>query len=183
MIRRARASREKPSDERLLIEAAKKDPAGFGELYELHFERVYAFVARRVRRREEAEDLTAEVFRKALTGIGSFEWRGVPFAAWLLRIAANAVAGRRPDSGGSAQPASVEPTQEKRLEEDERRARLYRSVGQLPEDQRRVIRMRFAEELPIRQIARALGRSEGAVKQLQWRALKNLKARLENANG
>src|SRR5262249_61752107 len=80
------------SPERLAIEAAQRDPSRFAELYEEHFDRVYAFVRHRVPDRAEAEDLTAEVFQKALAGIGRFEWRGVPFAAWLFRIASNAIA-------------------------------------------------------------------------------------------
>src|SRR5438132_7871311 len=78
----------KEAAERLLIEAAQKDPSRFGELYENNFERVYAFIARRVRDRDVVEDLTSDVFHKALTNLGRFEWRGVPFAAWLFRIAA-----------------------------------------------------------------------------------------------
>ena len=74
------------TDDRLRIEAAQRDPSRFGELYEENFYRVYAYVARRVGDRHEAEDLTADVFREALAGIGKFKWRGVPFAAWLLRI-------------------------------------------------------------------------------------------------
>src|SRR5947208_228617 len=74
--------------ERFLLEAAQKDPSRFAELYENNFERVYAFVARRVRERQVAEDLTGEVFHKALTKLSGFDWRGIPFAAWLLRIAA-----------------------------------------------------------------------------------------------
>src|SRR5436853_7934600 len=81
-------------DERQLIEAAQKDPRRFGELYERNFERVYAFVARRVRDRHEAEDVTAEVFQHALANLSKFEWRGVPFSVWLFPIAANAIAGR-----------------------------------------------------------------------------------------
>ena len=82
------------NDERLLIEAAQNDPSRFAELYENNFHRVYAFVARRVNDRDEAQDLTAEVFHQALKNLGRFQWRGVPFAAWLLRIAANALADR-----------------------------------------------------------------------------------------
>src|SRR5260370_24233661 len=78
--------------ERLLVEAAQKDPARFGELYDIHFERIYAFVARRMRDRDKAEDLTSEVFHKALANLKSYTWTGAPFAAWLYRIAANAVA-------------------------------------------------------------------------------------------
>src|SRR5262252_2502024 len=80
--------------ERLLIEAAQKDPTRFAELYETNFERVYAFIVRRVGDRHEAEDLTAEVFHHALANLARFEWRGVPFAVWLFRIAANAIADR-----------------------------------------------------------------------------------------
>jgi DNA-directed RNA polymerase specialized sigma24 family protein len=78
-------------DERVLVEAAQKDPAKFEALYELHFERVYAFVASRVRDRATAEDVTSDVFHKGLANLRSYQWRGVPFAAWLLRIAANAI--------------------------------------------------------------------------------------------
>ena len=80
--------------ERLLIEAAQKDPRRFAELYETNFERVYAFIVRRVQDRTEAEDLTSEVFQHALANLSKFEWRGVPFAVWLYRIAANAIADR-----------------------------------------------------------------------------------------
>ncbi|MGA8013647.1 MAG: RNA polymerase sigma factor [Candidatus Acidiferrales bacterium] len=168
-------------EERLLVEAAQKDPACFAELYDANFERVYAFVARRVQNRPDAKDLTAEVFHQALAKVGEFEWRGVPFAAWLYRIAANAIADRwqrasrekgspvaddPPDVSGRANP-----------EEVERRARIFRLVAELPSDQRRVIEMRFAEEKSIAEIARELKRSAGAIKQLQFRALTTLRAR------
>ena len=78
--------------ERLLIEAAQQDPKRFAELYEANFERVYAFIVRRVHDRTQAEDLTSEVFHHALRNLSRFEWRGVPFAVWLYRIAANAIA-------------------------------------------------------------------------------------------
>src|SRR5438093_4407836 len=84
----------KDEAERLLIEAAQRDRSRFAELYEDNFERVYAFIARRVRDRAEAEDLTSEVFHQALANLARFEWRGVPFAAWLFRVAANAVIDR-----------------------------------------------------------------------------------------
>src|ERR1700682_4020650 len=83
-----------PGDALLLSEAAKKDPSRFAELYELNFERVYGYIARRVGDRDAAQDLTSDVFHKALANIHSFEWRGVPFAGWLLRIAANMIVDR-----------------------------------------------------------------------------------------
>src|ERR1700676_822470 len=81
-------------DEQRLIEAAQKDPSRFAELYEINFERVYAYIARRLRVRDEAEDLTSEVFRQALANLPRFQWRGAPFAAWLFKIAANMIADR-----------------------------------------------------------------------------------------
>lgn len=182
------AAREAPGlslgDDRLLVEAAKKDPSRFAELYELNFARVYAYIARRVGDRDVAQDLTSDVFHKALTSIQSFEWRGVPFAGWLLRIAANMIVDRSKRSGRevSGQDDLPEPATQPNLVEIDRQGRLFRLVEQLPADQRRVIGMRFAEEKSIREIATALGRSEGAVKQLQFRALQNLRARMEGAN-
>ena len=81
-------------DERSLIEAAQADPARFVDLYERHFHRVYAYVSRRASSRDVAEDVTSEVFEHALTNLRKFEWRGVPFLAWLFRIAANALTDR-----------------------------------------------------------------------------------------
>jgi len=181
----ASAWREAQADERLLVEAAQKDPARFGDLYELHFELVYAFVSRRVGiRRDVAEDLTAEVFHKALANLHRFEWRGVPFGAWLLKIAANAIADQ---AKRSERELSIEDppaiSAQPRMEQAEDLARLFHLVSELPEDQRNVVVMRFAEEKSIREAAQQLGRSEGAVKQLQFRALENLRERLESGAG
>ncbi|MGD0956030.1 MAG: sigma-70 family RNA polymerase sigma factor [Candidatus Acidiferrales bacterium] len=165
--------------ERLLIEAAQKDPARFTELYEENFERVYAFVSRRVHLRADAEDLTAEVFQHALENLARFEWRGVPFAAWLYRIAANAVADRwqrvSHESGKPAAEVASAHFDDSEIERAEWRAQLFRNVANLPAEQRRVIEMRFAEEKSIREIAKELGRSTGAVKQLQFRAFQKLR--------
>src|SRR5437773_881391 len=142
------------ADERLLVEAAQRDPARFGDLYDRHFERVYAFVVHRVSDRDVAEDVTADVFHRALAGLGAYEWRGAPFAAWLLRIAANAIVDRfkltkREVSVGDAREPAVEPD----AETFDRRADLFRFVNELPADQRRVIVERFVEERSIRDIA------------------------------
>jgi len=173
-------SRVTESDERMAVEAAQEDPGRFAELYELNFHFVYAYVARRVHDRSEAQDLTAHVFQQALANIGKFKWRGAPFVTWLYRIAANAIAdqarkkSRETLETESTTNTSVDPD----LEQVERRAQLFRAVEALPEDQRKVILLRFGEEQSIREIAARLNRSEGAVKQLQFRGLENLRARL-----
>jgi RNA polymerase sigma-70 factor, ECF subfamily len=155
-------SREMESDERLLIEAAQQDPSRFAELYEIHFDRVYAFIARRVRDRSEAQDLTSHVFYQAMVNLGRFEWRGAPFAAWLFRIASNSIANHY-QRLAKEQNVPTPNSPEADLEEVERQARLFRLVRRLPADQQRVIQMRFAEEKSIREIASELGRSGGDI--------------------
>jgi RNA polymerase sigma-70 factor, ECF subfamily len=171
-------------EERLLVEAAQSDPARFDALYELHFERVYGFIAGRVHDRATAEDLTSEVFYKALANLKSYEWCGIPFAAWLLRIAANAVIDRslrasreRPIADDPPDPG-VKPD----MRGIEHRARLFQLVKRLPETQRRVVHERFVDQRSIREIAERLGKSEGAIKQLQLRAIERLRAQMEGGH-
>jgi RNA polymerase sigma-70 factor (ECF subfamily) len=177
----------KEADERLLIEAAQKDPARFAELYENNFERVYAYVVRRVGDRAETEDLTSEVFHHALANLRRFEWRGIPFAAWLYRIAANLISDRWQRSNREQLTDDLEqvesaPARAVEFDEVERRATLFRLVDTLPAEQRRVVVLRFVEQKSIKEVAREIRKTEGAVKQLQFRALSSLRARMEGAD-
>ena len=171
------------SEQRMAVEAAQADPRHFAALYEENFARVYAYVARRVHERADAEDLTADVFHRALENLGRWEWRGVPFTAWLYKIAANAIADRAARAARARGYVAANTDPEPTAEELEHRARLFRMVDDLAGEQRRVIVMRFAEQKSIAEIARALGRSEGAIKQLQFRALHNLRKRIGDSNG
>jgi RNA polymerase sigma-70 factor (ECF subfamily) len=176
---------KKEADERLLIEAAQKDPACFAELYEINFERVYAYVVKRVRDRAETEDVTAEVFHQALANLKRFEWRGIPFAAWLFRIAGNLIADRWQRSGREVtDEAAVESARASaaEIEEVERRATLFRLVDTLPAEQRRVVVLRFVEQKSIKEVAKEICKTQGAVKQLQFRALTSLRAQMEGAD-
>jgi RNA polymerase sigma-70 factor (ECF subfamily) len=163
--------------ERSQVEDAQADPRRFAALYESHFDTVYAYVARRTSGREQAEDVTATVFQKALAGLPTFEWRGVPFAAWLIKIASHELIGRSRDHTTPVADLDAEVTDE--LEAVERRAALFGLVRQLPADQREVVVLRFVGQRSIKEIAAELGRSEGAVKQLQFRALTTLRTRLD----
>lgn len=196
------------TDERLLIEAAQRDRSRFAELYERNVDRVYAYIAHSVRDRDVAEDLTAEVFHQALATLSRFQWQGVPFVAWLIGIAGNVIAGRRRvlatgpkedgaevleslgglgdlsgkglgrNGNGNRQAAlQVSPRD---LQEVEQRATIAKLVATLPEDQRLVITRRFLEHRSIREIAQEMRRTEGAVKQLQFRALENLRTRIRS---
>jgi len=176
-------------EERFLVQAAQSDPAKFDALYELHFERVYHFLARRVRDRAIAEDLTSEVFHKALANLSAYEWRGAPFSAWLFRIAANALADQhkrasreQPSLGNANDPDEHPDLSSPDLEAIDYHARLFRLVDHLPAVQRQVIRERFVEQRSIREIAARLNKTEGAIKQLQFRALQALRTQMEGGH-
>jgi len=142
---------------------------------------VYAYIARRVHDRSAAEDLTSEVFHSALANLGKFEWRGAPFASWLYRMAAHVIADRWQQSRRDVRDVLPENLPGG-VEEIERRAMLFQLVDQLPEDQRRVVMARFVEQKRIHEIAQEMDRSEGAIKQLQFRALETLRGHMGRAN-
>ena len=170
------------ADEHSLVEAAQRDLSKFGDLYERHFDRVYAYVVRRVQDRDAAEEVTAEVFHKALANLPRYQLRGAPFGAWLLKIAAHAIADRSRRGAREVAASDDLPDGGADLDADldlvEQRARLFRLVDQLPTDQRLVIVQRFVDERSIRDVAQRLKKTEGAIKQLQFRALQTLRERL-----
>lgn len=189
MVAARRLARKPPSqaiDERLLVEAARADVSKFDALYDLHFARVYLFIVSRVHDRAAAEDLTSEVFHRALANLSTYEWRGTSFAAWLFRIASNAIADQYKranrerscdaDTLGSPTRADISSRE---MESVEREAFLFRLFEKLPEIQRRVVCERFIEERSIKEIAQRLSKTEGAVKQLQFRALQTLREKME----
>jgi len=165
--------------ERRLVESSQRNPRRFAEIYDRYFDRIYAFALTRTGNRAAAEDLTADTFRQAFENLSRFQWRGVPFSAWLFRIAANAATDyHQRASREQALPEVMgegDASWENRLIQVETRAQLFELVRRLPKDQRRVIEMRFGEELSINEVAQAMGRSDGAVKALQHRAMETLR--------
>jgi len=154
--------------------------------------RVYAFCAVHSTSREEAEDLTAQTFERALGAIARYEERGAPFSAWLLRIAANAAANRarRPATiplhaehadGATRSPAdeAAADAPESWVEEWVCADWIEDHLAALPADQRRVVQLRFYDDLSFDAVAAAMGRSEGAVKQLLRRTLVALHGRIQ----
>lgn len=172
--------------ERRLIEASQREPRHFAKLYEHYFDRVYAFALTRTGDRTAAEDVTAETFKRAFENLRQFQWRGVPFSAWLFRVAANAAADlRRQESrqtGLDQLPDEPSEPWESRLIEVEERVQLFGLVKRLPKDQRQVIVMRFGQEKSSKETAQVMGRSEGAVKALQFRAVQSLRAWVEESH-
>ena len=177
-------SPRRPEAPPALVAQARTDQAAFGQLYDLYVRRVYAFCALGGRSREEAEDLTAQTFERALRAIGRYEERGAPFSAWLLRIAAHSVVDRvrrgpldgaelLDDDEGAA--ADVGPDW---VEEWELATWLRGHLAELPEDQRRVVRLRYYEDRSFGDVATRMDRSENAVKQLLRRALAAVRMRV-----
>lgn len=172
-----------------LIARACHDPSAFGELYDLYLRRIYAFCLGHSATREEAEDVTAQTFAQALVAIERYDERGVPFSAWLLRIAAHLMVDRGRRGGREILLGDAAPPENRRhclaespeqcAERWERAEWLRGHLAELPEDQRQAVRLHFLEDRALRDIAVRLGRSEGAVKQLLHRALRTLRARLE----
>ena len=165
----------KLDDEQLLVEAAKADPTRFVELYERYVDRVYAFVRCRAGNRAIAEDVTSQVFERALSELRHFEWRGVSFAAWLFRVAANALADHWRQNARESYELPDDVPDARAYEDIERRVTLFELVDRLPALQRHVIQSRFVHGNSIRDVAVQLKRSEAAVKQLQFRALERLR--------
>jgi RNA polymerase sigma-70 factor, ECF subfamily len=173
------------TEEQRLIEAAQRDPEAFGAIYDRYFDRIYAYAYHHTGQQADAEDVTAQTFKQAFENIGRFQWRGVPFGAWLYRIASNVMTGqlrkRRPTA--SFEEAIKLPGENLSPEDSfltgERNAELLAQVRRLPEYQRQAILLRFGQNLSYAEIARSINRTEGAVKQLIHRALVTLR---ENMN-
>jgi RNA polymerase sigma-70 factor (ECF subfamily) len=167
--------------ERLMIEAAQRDRAAFAPLYERYVDQIYAYAHTLTRNRELAEDVTASTFAKAIEDLPRFEWRGVPYSAWLYRVAANLVArqARRPAwlDLDEHQPVDAE-SPEQIVEQRDREAMVRAAVAKLPADQRQAVLLRFGGELRNREIGEIMGRSEGAVKLLTFRAVTALRQQL-----
>src|SRR5207245_342798 len=127
--------------EQPLVQSSQRDPRRFAELYDRYFERIYAFALTRTGNRAAAECVTADTFRQAFENLSRFQWRGVPFSAWLFRIAANAAADYYQRSSREQVVPDIQvesdASWETRLIEVETRTHLFDLVRRLPKDQRR----------------------------------------------
>jgi RNA polymerase sigma-70 factor (ECF subfamily) len=170
-------------DEAQLIEQAKTDPEAFGRLYELYVEKIYNYIYYRLGNHHDAEDLTAKVFYRALNHIANYNNKGVPFAAWLYRIAHNLVVNWRRDHSRRQMVALEEvDLSSDRLESPHRAAEraneqelLLAAIQQLPRERQELLVLKFVERMSNAEIGRVLGRSEGAIKSLYHRTLVSLK--------
>jgi len=160
----------------LVRQAQDGDNHAVGQLYEIHVERIYRYIVYRVPE-QDAEDLTAEVFTNMIESLPRYEERGIPFEAWLYRIAAARVAdyhrarSRNQQVELSEQLAQDDPQPEETILQAQERETLRKALANLNEDERKLILLRFVERKSHAEVAEILGKSENAVKVMQHRAL------------
>jgi RNA polymerase sigma-70 factor (ECF subfamily) len=165
----------------LVARAQRGDRAALEDLYLLHFDRVYSYLHMSVGSRHDAEDLTTQTFMKMLEAIRRFEWRSVPFSAWLLRIAHNLAmdhfrANRRwqPEEDVPESADGEECSAEEQALASLGEARVLTLIERLSPEQRQVLTLKFVYRFSNSEVAAILGKTEGAVKSLQHRALASL---------
>ncbi len=176
------------SDEMELVRRAASDSEAFGELYNRHVMRIYNYIYYRTGDYQDAEDLTARVFQRALQHVANFQDQGVPFSAWLYRIAHNLVANwhrdrsRRPvvqledhvaDTGAVTHPEALA------MAEEQNRILLV-AVRKLPPDRQQLLILKFVERLSNAEIGQIMGRTEGAIKSLYHRTLNSLRDQIKH---
>jgi len=161
--------------------ARNGDAAAFGEIYDTHVDSVYRYLLYRVREPSDAEDLTSEVFTRAFANVHRYRWQGKSFLAWLYTIARNAVTDRRRRDRPTVELdnahglAEEGPTAHDRAVLGEEVDALRGAVKHLTGEQQEVLVLRFVDDLSSREVADILGKNEGAIRALQFRALGRLR--------
>lgn len=176
-------------EESLVRRAQKGESEAFEQLYEVHFDRIYRYMMIKLRNQMDAEDLTQQVFLKALRSISTYRWKGVPFSSWLFRIANNQVI----DHYRKKNKENTLPLDERTISSTddpvlltEQRLRIEQlavACEYLTEAQREVISLRFAGGLSVAETSGAMGKSNGAIKVLQHEALVKLRRILNSSGG
>lgn len=185
--RRSKTEDLETLDDAELVELAKDDKEAFGTIYERYLKKIYSYVYYRVGNHQDAEDLTERVFYRAMAHINTYTERGIPFQAWLYRIAHNLVANWHRDRGRRkiipldefvASTLRIEAPD--RLAEDrEERDALLAAIRRLPAERQQLLILKFVEKQSNAEIGALLGRTEGAIKSLYHRTLLSLREELE----
>jgi RNA polymerase sigma-70 factor, ECF subfamily len=177
-------------EEEVLALASQGDRDAFGRLYEHYVERIFNYVYYRTGNSHDAEDLTARVFQRAMNHIVNYTDRGVPFSAWLYRIAHNLVANWHRDRSRKQEiPLDDLPIlpmkgdhPERNLVRSQEEEALLRMIRKLPPERQNLLILKFVENMSNAEIGKIMGRSEGAVKSLYHRTLLALRDQLEDQN-
>lgn len=185
---RYHATAEQMSQEQMQVEAAKRDPNFFAPLYNKYYKQIFAYVYQRMDDKESAFDVTAQVFLKALTNLGKYEFKGVPFASWLYRIAQSEVyqmfrdkkAQRTINVDVGDLRFIFEEIEENYYEEYTPKALKF--IKSLPEEELKLIEMRFFEKRPFKEIAEILDITENNAKVKLYRILERIKKAITKNN-
>jgi RNA polymerase sigma-70 factor (ECF subfamily) len=170
-----------------LIILAKEDKEAFGEIYERYLSKIYNYIYYRTGNQQDAEDLTAKVFYRALSHIDKYEDKGVPFQAWLYRIAHNLVANFHRDKGRRkiiplddyVAHTLRSDAPDKQAETSEQKDRLMDAIGHLPAERQQLLILKFIEQKSNAEIGEIMERTEGAIKSLYHRTLLALRDELQ----
>jgi RNA polymerase sigma-70 factor (ECF subfamily) len=181
----ARPRESRKEVERLVALAQQGDREALEELYLLHFDRIYGYLHLSVGNRHDAEDLTTQTFMRMLESITRFRWQSAPFSAWLFRIAHNLAmdhfrASRRlqPEEEVPEPIGEEEPSAEAAAMQSIGRQSMLELIDDLSHDQKQVLTLKFVFNLKNAEVATILGKTEGAIKSLQHRALVSLEKRI-----
>lgn len=169
-------------EDTLVQKAQRGDREAFGTLYDLYISKIYRFVYLKVSDKTEAEDITQQVFIRAWENINSFVFQGFPFSSWLYRIAHNAIVDSYRTKKNTVAIELVSESEiayitehTKALDTKQEMLRVMRALKKLKSDEQSILVMRFIDELSNKEVASALGKTEGSVRVIQHRALKQLK--------
>lgn len=177
-----------PSDEEVVARARTGDKEAFGVLYERNVERIYNYVYYRTGNVHDAEDLTARVFQRAMNHIRSYQERGVPYSAWLYRIAHNLIANWHRDKKRKVEISltdsplvAKDPSPDMEVIKGQQRDNLLKIIKAMPEERQTLLILKFVEHLSNAEIGGIMGRSEGAIKSLYHRTLLSLRETLDDS--
>lgn len=165
-----------------LVERAKTSPAAFHQLYVTHLSGLYRYAYYRTGNQVQAEDIVAQTFLLVWQGLPRYQQRGIPFSHWLFRIAGNVLVKyqRKQQGHGLRWDPEDQPIAGSATEQAEMRLDLLRWLRTLPDSQQQVLALRYVQDLSLHEVAKIMGKSEGAVKQLAWRGLSTLRERMGN---
>jgi RNA polymerase sigma-70 factor (ECF subfamily) len=174
------------SEERALIEQARRDRRAFGKLYELHVDRIFNYIYYRTGNQHDAEDLTARVFFKAIQHISHYKDKGAPFAAWLYTIARNMLANFYRDRS-KRQHVPLDNVNHREdgdgpelwIQKGQEKEALLAAIRNLPPDRQELLILKYIERMTNSEIGQIMDRSEGAIKSLYFRTLKSLRYELD----
>ncbi len=175
-------------EEELIKKAQNGEVEAFGQIYDLYITKIYRFVFIKVNRKVDAEDIASQVFLNAWQHINNFQFQGFPFSSWLYKIASNAVIDfyrtqkhHENIDSVDADAISDTPETDKNLDQEFEIEIVKNALKKLEPDQQNLLIMKFIEDLPNKEIAEILGKTEGAVRVIQHRALKQLKKQLDES--